>query len=57
MLQLNNTCLINNVNEFLGFFVSKASGDSDTGWRMHEGSDGRDGLSRGGICHLDAIVG
>ena len=56
MPQLNTAHLINSVDEFLGFFASKASRDSDTGWGVYEGSDDRDGVSGGGFCYVGAIV-
>ena len=56
MLRLNNTYLINDVDEFLSFFSSKASGGSDTGWGVYEGSDDRFELGRRGICHMRFVV-
>lgn len=57
MLQLNNTYLIDDVDEFLSFFSSTFSGGSDIGLGVYEGSeDPGDGLIRRGICLVGAIV-
>ena len=49
VMQSNNAYLINNVDETLSFFASKASRESDTGRGVYEGSDYRNEFSRGGI--------
>ena len=48
MLGLDDAYLINEVSEFLSFFTSKASRETNTGRGVYEGSDDRNELSRGG---------
>ena len=55
-MPLSNTYLVDNVDEFLGCFSSKASGDSETGWGVHEGSDDRNELGRERICYEGATA-
>ena len=56
MLQLSTTRLINEVDEPLGFFTSKASCDSNPGRGMYQGANCRDGLLHRHAHRADAIV-
>ena len=59
-MQPNDAYLINNVDESLCFFASKASRESDAEWGVYEVADDRDELGRGCIeiwCRRGAPVG
>lgn len=54
--QLSITRLINEVDEPLGFFASKASCDSNPGWGMYQGANVRDGLLHRHVHRTDVII-
>ena len=50
------TYLVNGVYKSLGFFATETSCNGNPVWGVHEGPDARDGVGRGHVCRMEAIV-